>query len=231
MHPMEQVAVRWVMESPYAAITTNYVLLQDARTNGGGHVVSPAAQFLRTRPPPCRTARHPTTPRGPAFGGQARTCTSKLEVPRPDRPIATQPVVPQAASSPSGLSAETSLTLLLITLARILLVTGKEALGEFEHQVLLAALRLGNEAYSAEIVIELEQRIERQVAPAAVYIALRRLEENGFVESMKRVSDGRGGSRERRWFVVTPDGLRILRRARERFIRLWEGLEPTLAEP
>jgi DNA-binding PadR family transcriptional regulator len=106
----------------------------------------------------------------------------------------------------------------------------KELLGEFEHQVLLASLRLGNEAYTAEIVIELERRIERQVAPAAVYIALRRLEETGFVESMKRHSEGRGGSRERRWFAVTPKGLGILRRSRERFLRLWDGLEQ-LAEP
>jgi PadR family transcriptional regulator len=105
----------------------------------------------------------------------------------------------------------------------------KELLGEFEHQVLLATLRVGNEAYSAEIVRELERCIERQVAPAAVYIALRRLEENGFVESELRMADGMGGSRERRFFAVTVPGLWILRRARHRLERLWDGLDSLLA--
>jgi DNA-binding PadR family transcriptional regulator len=107
----------------------------------------------------------------------------------------------------------------------------KDLLGDFEHQVLLAALRLGHQAYSAEIVLELERRVERQVAPAAVYIALRRLEENGLVESALRLAEGRGGSRERRYFRVTPEGLALLRLVRERLHRLWDGLEPILAEP
>jgi len=51
----------------------------------------------------------------------------------------------------------------------------KETLGEFEHQVLLAILRLGGEAYSVPIVVELEQRTGREVAQAAVFIVLRRL--------------------------------------------------------
>ena len=35
---------------------------------------------------------------------------------------------------------------------------GREGLGEFEHRVLLAILRLGSESYSVPIVLELEQR-------------------------------------------------------------------------
>jgi len=109
-------------------------------------------------------------------------------------------------------------------------MTDKESLGEFEHHVLLAALRLGPDAYSAEIVVTLEQLIGRAVAPAAVYIALRRLEDNGMVESEMRVESGRGGSRERRYFEVTEEGLALVRRARLRLLSLWHGLEPLLAE-
>jgi DNA-binding PadR family transcriptional regulator len=106
----------------------------------------------------------------------------------------------------------------------------KEMLGEFEHGVLLAALRLGEGAYTAAIVLELESRTARQVAPAAVYIALRRLEENGLVKSAMRNEEERGGSRERRYFRVTRKGVALLRRARSRLIRLWDGLEPMLGE-
>lgn len=106
----------------------------------------------------------------------------------------------------------------------------KSALGEFEHHVLLAALHLGPDAYSAEIVLALEQLIERDVAPAAVYIALRRLEENGLAESAMRLAEGAGGTRERRYFEVTEEGLAVLRRSRSRFLRLWSGLEMLLAE-
>ena len=47
----------------------------------------------------------------------------------------------------------------------------KDLLGEFEHQVLLAVLRLAGSAYSTSLVTELEERTGREVAPAAVYIA------------------------------------------------------------
>ena len=74
---------------------------------------------------------------------------------------------------------------------------GKDILGEFEHHVLLAAVRLEGEAYSAAIVQELERRTGRDVSPAAVYIALRRLEDSGFATSELRT--GEDGSRERRY--------------------------------
>ncbi len=103
----------------------------------------------------------------------------------------------------------------------------KNSLGDFEHQVLLAALRLGADCYSVPIVLELEKRTGREVAPAAVYIALRRLEENGLTESEMRRDTEQGG-RSRRYFRVTDDGRRLLREAKRRFVRLWDGLDPVL---
>ena len=43
----------------------------------------------------------------------------------------------------------------------------REMLGEFEHQVLLAILRLGGEAYSVSVVLELEERTGREISQAA----------------------------------------------------------------
>ena len=101
---------------------------------------------------------------------------------------------------------------------------GRDILGEFEHQVILALLRLGDGGYSAPIVVELEERTGRGVKSAAVYIALRRLEEKGLVDS-RMESPGTNGGRDRRHFTVTPEGRSRLRDARSAFENLWEGLE------
>ena len=102
----------------------------------------------------------------------------------------------------------------------------RESLGEFEHGVLLAILRLGGEAYSVPIVLELEERTGREVAPAAVYIALRRLEKKGLLAS--RFSPGDKQDRSRRYFKLRAAALERLRESRQSFHRLWEGIEPLL---
>ena len=104
----------------------------------------------------------------------------------------------------------------------------KEVLGEFEHQVLLAVLRCREGAYSVPLVLELEARTGREVAAAAVYIALRRLEEKDLAASDLRAPEG--GGRSRRYFTVTPRGVEQLRESRRRFVSLWEGLDPLLEE-
>ena len=102
----------------------------------------------------------------------------------------------------------------------------REALGEFEHQVLLAVVRLGGQAYSVPIVLELESCTGRDVAPAAVYIALRRLEKKGLLSS--RLTEGSKKERARRYFKLRAAGRERLRESRESFHRLWEGIEPAL---
>jgi DNA-binding PadR family transcriptional regulator len=106
----------------------------------------------------------------------------------------------------------------------------KDTLGEFEHHVLLVALRLGTEAYTTSILTELEERTGREVAAAAVYIALRRLEASGFVKSRLVHGEQLGEQRQRRYVRVTPAGIRMLREARRRLVRLWDGLPTTLLE-
>lgn len=110
-----------------------------------------------------------------------------------------------------------------------------DALGEFEHHVLLATLRLGEGAFTAPIVEEIEARTGRSVAPAAVYVSLRRLESKGLLASSLRTDDSAGALRERRFVRVTDEGREVLRAARAGFEALWEGLDPLIggrrAEP
>jgi PadR family transcriptional regulator, regulatory protein PadR len=104
----------------------------------------------------------------------------------------------------------------------------RDYLGEFEHQVLLTLLRLGAEAYSVPILLELEERTGRAVQAAAIYIALRRLEERGLVRSELREPEAGEGGRDRRFFVLTPLGITRLSETRAALQRLWDGIEPLL---
>lgn len=104
----------------------------------------------------------------------------------------------------------------------------KELLGEFEHQVLLALLHQGSEGYSVPVIEELEARTGREIAPAAVYIALKRLEEKELVVSRLRHAPPREGGRRRRYFSVTDAGKERLAEARRAYLRLWTGLEGEL---
>jgi DNA-binding PadR family transcriptional regulator len=107
---------------------------------------------------------------------------------------------------------------------------GKQLLGEFEHHVLLALLRQGEEGYSVPIITVLQDRTGRDVAPAAVYIALRRLEDRGLLTSHLRAAPPEDGGRERRYYSITPEGLDRMAEARASLMKLWDGLELRLEE-
>jgi DNA-binding PadR family transcriptional regulator len=57
------------------------------------------------------------------------------------------------------------------------------ALGEFEQVVLLAILRLGDDAYGVTIRAEIEKCTGREPAPGALYTTLDRLEDKSLVRS------------------------------------------------
>lgn len=100
------------------------------------------------------------------------------------------------------------------------------ALGEFEHLVLLTLVRLGGRAHAAPVVEELGLVTQRAVSPAAVFIALRRLEQRGLVRSTKREARPGEGGRGRRVFRMTAAGESKLRQARETFERMWAPTDP-----
>ena len=106
----------------------------------------------------------------------------------------------------------------------------RETLGEFEHQVLLTMLRLGGEAYSVALVLELEATGGRDVSQAAVFIALRRLEEKGLLSSRLDDHAVEETGRVRRYFKLTPVALRRMKDMRKTLVALWKGVEPLLDE-
>lgn len=104
------------------------------------------------------------------------------------------------------------------------------ALGQFEHQVLLAVLRRGSEAYSVEIVDELERLTGREVATSAVFVSLQRMKAKGLLDD-RMVEPGPEGGHARRYFGLTEAALEALRDSRQSFLALWDGVEAVLDEP
>jgi DNA-binding PadR family transcriptional regulator len=102
------------------------------------------------------------------------------------------------------------------------------ALQPFELQVLAAALRLGQDAYSVPIVLDLESSSGRKVSQAAVFIALRRLEKRGLLVS--RLDDRADTGRVRRYVRLTPAAIKLLRETRDHHARLWRGLDRALGK-
>lgn len=99
-----------------------------------------------------------------------------------------------------------------------------ELLGELEHLVLLCVIRLGPDSYGVPIVDELRKHTGRTILRPSVYLALKRLEDKGFIRSRLGEPEARRGGRARRHFVATAAGLRVLRESQRTLTRLWDGV-------
>jgi len=98
-------------------------------------------------------------------------------------------------------------------------------LGEFEQLILLAILRLGDNAYGVTIRAELMERARRAVAPGALYTTLERLETKGLLTSRMGDPTPQRGGRAKRYVTVTAAGIDALRRALRAYERLLDGLD------
>ena len=102
------------------------------------------------------------------------------------------------------------------------------ALGEFEQVVLLAVLRLGDNAYAVTIRDEILQCTGRDVARGSVYITLDRLETKGFLRSRLADSTPERGGRAKRYYELRPRAVEALKESRRALVALWRGLESVL---
>jgi DNA-binding PadR family transcriptional regulator len=98
------------------------------------------------------------------------------------------------------------------------------SLGEFEQLVLLALVRLGDEAYGISIHNELLRRARRDVTVAAVYKTLERLEDKGLAASWVGEPTAERGGRRKKYFRIQPAGRRALTHALASLRRMTDGL-------
>lgn len=103
-------------------------------------------------------------------------------------------------------------------------MTQRGFLGEMEMMVLLALIRLGDEAYGVPVARELRAIRGRDVALGSIYAALERLEAKGLVTSSLGEPTPERGGRARRFFRVTKEGLRQVQATRRALTALWRSL-------
>jgi PadR family transcriptional regulator PadR len=109
---------------------------------------------------------------------------------------------------------------------------GKDGyLGELEQMLLLATMRLGDEAYGTRIMEELRTAVGRRVSRGSVYVTLDRMEEKGWIASSMSDPRPERGGRPRRVVRVTREGVTELRKSRDALLTLWKGLEGSLEAP
>ena len=96
-------------------------------------------------------------------------------------------------------------------------------LGEFEQLVLLAVLRLADEAYGLQVGDEIERVAERRPSSGALYTTLDRLEQKGHLQSRTADASAARGGRPRRYYALTDAGLAALRTSGRALMRMWAG--------
>jgi DNA-binding PadR family transcriptional regulator len=103
-----------------------------------------------------------------------------------------------------------------------------DVLGEFEQLVLLAVLRLDDEAYGAAIGRELRDKADRDASPGAIFTTLERLEARGLVRSRLGEPTPERGGRRKRYYRLRSAGESALARSYTATARMAQGLEARL---
>jgi PadR family transcriptional regulator PadR len=106
----------------------------------------------------------------------------------------------------------------------VYLMSSRDYLGEFEHIVVLALLRLGDQAYGVTVRQEIEVRISREVSIGAIYATLGRLQTKGYVNSHLGDPTPERGGRSKRFFHVTAKGMAAVNRTQRAVQNMTKGL-------
>ena len=106
----------------------------------------------------------------------------------------------------------------------------KSYLGELEHMILLAVLRLGDGAYGRSIREELQDQVDRKVSRSVAYVTLERMAEKGYLTARMGEPSPRRGGKAKRFYTLTPTGKGALLESGRALRTLWAGHEHLLEE-
>ncbi|HZM63206.1 MAG TPA: helix-turn-helix transcriptional regulator [Vicinamibacterales bacterium] len=104
-------------------------------------------------------------------------------------------------------------------------------LTDFELMLVLAILRIGDEAYGVQIARDIEITVGRRVLMGAAYAALDRLERNGLVSSRTGEPTAARGGRAKRYFQVTKRGVAAARDTQHALVTMWNDVPQLKAKP
>jgi len=98
-------------------------------------------------------------------------------------------------------------------------------LGDLEELVLLAVLRLGEDAHGGLVRDALAEDAGRSVSISTIYVTMMRLEEKGLVRSWLGEPREERGGKARRHVALEPEGLRAVHESRSALERMWGGMD------
>lgn len=99
-------------------------------------------------------------------------------------------------------------------------------LGDLEQLVLLALLRLGEEAYGITVRDEIALRGGRDLSVGSIYKTLLRLEEKGYIAAREGEPTPERGGRRKTHYSVLPPGQRALGASLAALRQMSRGLAP-----
>jgi PadR family transcriptional regulator, regulatory protein PadR len=104
-------------------------------------------------------------------------------------------------------------------------------LGEFEELVLLGVAVLDGKAYGVALLQEINAQTDRNIQLNQVHAALQRLEDKGMVASAMGEPTAERGGRRKRFFQITPYGLRTLEDIQNIRNSFWSRLDYPKMDP
>ena len=94
-----------------------------------------------------------------------------------------------------------------------------------EEFLLLAVMRLVDNAYPVSIYDEIVRATGSSWTLGAIYFPLQRLEEKGLLTSLMGDPSTERGGKSRRYYRITKQGREALAVSREAQDKMWEGIE------
>ena len=94
-----------------------------------------------------------------------------------------------------------------------------------EEMVLLAILRLRDEAYGISIRKQIRKDTKKDYTYGTLYGLLRQMERKGYIRKNRGEPLPKKGGRSKSYFKLTPMGIRALKEAMELHERLWKDVD------
>lgn len=94
-----------------------------------------------------------------------------------------------------------------------------------EEMVLLAILRLGEDAYGVSIRRQIRKNTKKDYTYGTLYGLLRQMERKGYIRKIKGEPLPKKGGRSKSYFKLTPVGGRSLKEAIKLHERMWKDID------
>jgi DNA-binding PadR family transcriptional regulator len=98
------------------------------------------------------------------------------------------------------------------------------ALSRLEEQILLAVLRLKDEAYGITIRKYLKEVTSETISIGGIYVPLDRLVRKGYIEAYQGDPTPERGGMSKRYYRLTKEGIDALKESKRIFEKLWKNL-------